>query len=186
MATTSLLGPTLVTLVVTVAPQVVLQNPAPCDDLYAMLQEVPHIQLDRINGPFESTWDGAEVEGCVIEFETTDSTLAGRVGPDLHADEGSDLFVRGWRMHPTILADGAGSGVYAIERGATLCIVRWEQPAYIDDSGEFVQSDTLTVLIQCSDRATGSRSSRVAALPRSAYQGEPDDWRQEQVAEVMV
>jgi hypothetical protein len=55
-------------------------------------------------------------------------------------------------MIPELMADGAGSGVHGLRRGSTECVVRWNQPAYIDDDGSFVQSDTLTMLIQCRAR----------------------------------
>ena len=129
------------------------EQAAPCDELRALLEPVPHEALTQTVGLFESTWNGETRDGCVIGFETSDSTRNGVQAPDFFPDEGTELHRAGWRMAPGILADGAGSGVHGIERGATLCVVRWDQPAYLDDDGEFVFSDTLTILIQCTDRS---------------------------------
>ena len=52
-------------------------------------------------------------------------------------------------MIPAMMADGAGTGLYGIRRGNTVCVVDWEQPAYLDDDGNIVQSDTFTMRIQC-------------------------------------
>jgi hypothetical protein len=133
------------------------EQPQPCDELQALLEAVPHVALTQTVGSFESIWRGGTLgggtfEGCVIEFETNDVTRGGVEAPDFFPDEGSDLHRAGWRMAPGILADGAGTGVHGIERESTLCIIRWEQPAYVDDDGDIVSSDTLTILIQCADR----------------------------------
>lgn len=111
---------------------------------------MPHTSLTRATGPFESTWDGAMRDGCVIDFETTDSALDGATVPDFFAEAGTEIYEQGWRMNPSIMADGAGSGVHGIERGSEHCVISWAQPAYLDDDGEFVFSDTFTMLVQCS------------------------------------
>lgn len=132
-----------------------------CDELFEMLATVPHVSLVRSTGSFESIWDGATREGCELRFETNDSTLAGAMAPAFVAEPGSEVHARGWRMHPGILADGAGSGIHAIEKGDSLCVIRWEQPAYLDDDGEFVVSDTFTMSVQCSQAG----DPRIADLP---------------------
>ena len=63
--------------------------------------------------------------------------------------EGSEMHALGWRMSYGIGADGPGSGIFGIERDAVRCLVRWEQPAWIDDEGEFQQSDVFSMTIQC-------------------------------------
>jgi hypothetical protein len=60
------------------------------------------------------------------------------------------MYRDGWRTIPEIVADGAGSGIHGIQRGPTRCIIRWEQPTYIDDLGRLVESESFTMSIQCS------------------------------------
>ena len=122
----------------------------PCGDLVGALSAVPHVSLDRRDGLLKSTWDEHPFQGCQIDFETNDSTLSGASAPDFWADDpASDMYRAGWRMVPEILADGPGSGIYAIRRDATRCVVQWAQPAYLDDDGNIVQSDTFTMVVQC-------------------------------------
>lgn len=123
----------------------------PCDAFYEALRAVPHVSLALGTGAFISIWDGEKYDGCEVEFETNDSVRAGTAAPDFFADPGTDLYNAGWRMLVDIGADGAGSGIHGIQREAVLCIVRWEQPAYIDDDGKLVVSETLRMWIQCRD-----------------------------------
>lgn len=125
----------------------------PCDVFYNSLQAVPHVSLTVEEGGFTSIWDGERYDGCEVEFETNDSTRAGIAAPDFLADPGTDLYSVGWRMRVDIGADGAGSGIHAIQREAVLCIIRREQAAYIDDNGELVQSKTLRMWVQCAGGA---------------------------------
>lgn len=122
---------------------------APCDFFYQALEPVPRVSLTRNAGSFQWIWDDEEYEGCQIEFESNDSTLAGAAVPDFFAEPGSDVYREGWRMSQGIGADGAGSGIHGIERGTVRCLIRWEQPAYIDDDGEMIVSETLRMWIQC-------------------------------------
>lgn len=124
-------------------------QPDSCDELYETLVVVPHVLLTRHSGPLESIWDRETIQGCEIAFETNDSIRNGAVVPTFLADRGTEMYRSGWRMIPEIGADGAGSGIHAIRRGRARCVVRREQAAYIDDDGTFVESGTLTMLIQC-------------------------------------
>lgn len=126
-----------------------VEQPDSCDDLFEMLAVVPHVSLTRNSGPLNSIWDRETVQGCEVAFETNDSIRNGAIAPTFLADPGTDMYLAGWRMIPEIGADGAGSGIHGIRRGPARCVVRWEQAAYIDDDGTFVESDTLTMLIQC-------------------------------------
>lgn len=121
----------------------------PCRAFQRALEPVPHVVLTHRIGPIESMWNGEPPAMCEVKFETTDSVLAGAVVPDLVARQGSELQAAGWRMIPEILADGAGSGVHGIQRNGVRCVIGWEQPAYIDDDGSFVPSDTFSMVIQC-------------------------------------
>ena len=124
-----------------------------CDAFYRELATVPHVSLTIATAGFTSVWDGERYEGCEVEFETNDSTRSETAVPNFVPDPGTRLFRDGWRMRNDIGADGPGSGVYGIQRGTVLCVIRWERPAYIDDDGEFVQSDSLAMGIQCRDDA---------------------------------
>lgn len=157
---------------VTLPPTYPPPRPEPCDELYAQLAAVPHVSLTKRVGPFESLWSGEPLAGCEIAFETNDSTLGGRVAPDFRADPGTDMYGSGWRAIPEILADGAGSGVHGIRKEATRCLIRWEQPAYVDDGGGIVQSATLTILVQCSDRPPGVGLGRESARS-TVWSGDP-------------
>ncbi len=121
----------------------------PCDFFHSALQQIPHQSLDRTAGEIEWLWDGSIHQGCQIVFVTTDSLTTDVDVPDFDALSGSDMANLGWYPVDSLTADGAGSGVFGITNGDTLCLVRWSQPAYIDDDGEFVQSETLTMTIQC-------------------------------------
>lgn len=121
----------------------------PCEFFFTALENVPHVVLSMSTGAFVSTWDGMEYNGCEIDFETNDAVSAGVSIPSFDAVEDSEMYRRGWRMSEGIGADGPGSGVFGIEKEAVLCVVRWAQPAYIDDDGGFVQSETFSMKIQC-------------------------------------
>ena len=127
----------------------------PCDAFYQDLLVVPHVSLTVAADGFTSIWDGESYAGCEIEFKTNDSIRSGVAAPSFFADPGTALYDDGWRMRVDIGADGAGSGVHGIQRDAVLCIIRWEQAAYIDDDGTFVESETLRMWIQCREMGTG-------------------------------
>jgi hypothetical protein len=122
----------------------------PCEEFYRALEDVPHLTLALVSDSIQPIWSSEPAPACEVTSETTDSILAGAVSPDFLAEAGSTTYEAGWRLIPEILADGAGSGVHGIERNGTGCVVLWEQPAYLDDDGTFVQSDTFSLLIQCS------------------------------------
>ncbi len=126
----------------------------PCESFHAALEAVPHDTLVRTTGEIEWIWDGEPVRGCQARFVTHDSLVAGHDVPEFDAIQGSEMYRLGWRMSPGIGADGPGSGIFGIERDTVQCLVWWEQPAYIDDDGEFVQSETLSITVQCRERAS--------------------------------
>jgi len=130
------------------------QAPAPpCDVFVDALDAIPHVTLARADGRFESVWDGETYAGCQVDFQTTDVLLAGASVPLFEAAPGSGLFAAGWRDDPMVVADGPGSGVSAIQRESTQCVIAWSQPAEVDDAGGIVQSDTFTMRVQCRNRA---------------------------------
>ncbi len=120
-----------------------------CQPFLGPLEVVPYVELSVYSGVFESVWDEQRYHGCEIRFETNDSIRGGAVVPGFDAIDGSEMQRLGWRPSTGIGADGPGSGVFGIEKDTVACIVRWAQPAYIDDDGEFVESETLNMTIQC-------------------------------------
>ena len=120
-----------------------------CEPFYTALEAVPHVALSLKTGEFVSNWDGLRYRGCEVEFETNDSTSAGVGLPAFDALEGSEMYRLGWRMIREIGADGPGTSIFGVEKDSVACIVRWDQPAYIDDDGEFVQSQVLNIAVQC-------------------------------------
>jgi hypothetical protein len=121
----------------------------PCAEFYAALEEVPHVSLTTREGPIQSIWTGESAPACEVAFETNDATLGGSVAPDFWAEPGTATYRAGWRVIPEILADGPGSGVYGIQRSGVRCVIQWAQPAYIDDDGTLVQSETFSMRVQC-------------------------------------
>jgi hypothetical protein len=127
-------------------------GPDPCEYFFAALKAVPNETLWHRAGEFESLWGGQKYRGCEVRFVTNDSLRAGAAVPDFDALPDSEMYRLGWRMSDSIGADGPGSGIFGIEKDTVLCVVRWEQPAYIGDEGEFVQSEILSMTIQCRER----------------------------------
>jgi len=127
-------------------------QPDSCAYFFDALQAVPHESLTRRHGPYKSTWDGMLHQGCEVKFVTHDQLRAGKTVPTFEAFPDSELYRLGWQTVPSIGADGPGSGLFAIENDAVLCLIRWAQPAYLADSGDIVQSDTLDMAIQCRDK----------------------------------
>jgi hypothetical protein len=123
-----------------------------CEHFFTALEDVPHVVLSVTTGDFVSIWDNAEYSGCEIEFETNDALRAGTPIPDFDAIQDSEMHRLGWRIAQEIRADGPGSGFFGLEKESVLCVVRWAQPAHIDDDGEIVQSETFSMKIQCRDQ----------------------------------
>ena len=135
-------------------PALPVEQTQPCDEFHQALLIVPHVALSRRVGVLEGLLRDQGAQGCEVAFETNDSTLGSAVVPDFMADPGNGTYEAGWRVIPEMVADGPGSGSFGIRRGPILCLVRWEQPSYIDDDGGFVQSETFTMLIQCASVLT--------------------------------
>jgi len=124
-----------------------------CGVIYQILDTVPHSRLTQSEGQFASFWDQSTISGCQVTFVTDESLLGGKTAPDLEAGEGSLMYRRGWRMNHSYLADGPGTGLFGIEKESVLCLIRHEQPAYLDDYGKIIQSETLTLDIQCQNKS---------------------------------
>jgi len=130
----------------------------PCEPFAVALEAVPHVALAVRSGRFESMWDQVEYDGCEVEFETIDSLKARTPVPSFDAIEETEMYRLGWRASHGIGADGPGSGIFGIEKDAVLCVIRWSQPAHIDDSGEIVHSEIFTMKIQCRERSEETES----------------------------
>ena len=113
------------------------------------LEPIPHQSLSLDSGAHDSIHDGRTYTGCTVRFETNDSLRSDRQMPNLDALEGSELYRLGWRADNSIGADGPGTSLFAIRRTPWLCVVRESQPAYLDDSGEIIRSETLQITVQC-------------------------------------
>lgn len=124
----------------------------PCETFFSALKTVPHDELTRMDGTHRSLWDGKKYAGCEIRFATNDRLLSGRRVPDFDATEGSEMYRRGWRLNNSFVADGPGTGFFAVEKESVFCLVRHEQPAYLGDHGNIIQSETLSITIQCRHR----------------------------------
>lgn len=121
----------------------------PCGYFLKALRAVPHEKLIRTDGAMQSLWDGETVSGCEVLFVTNDRLRSGSAVPGFDALEGTELYRMGWRTNPSLVADGPGSGIYGIENDAALCLISHDQPAELDETGKIIQSETLTLAVQC-------------------------------------
>lgn len=125
----------------------------PCHYFYEQLKDIPHEQFDRESGDITFSWDGETYNGCEITLITNDSLLtdAPRLprftrGPDPVLEE------QGWRYNLRYDADGPGSSMYGIEKGDTLCLIHYAQPAALEESGDIVQESVLTITLECREK----------------------------------
>jgi hypothetical protein len=120
-----------------------------CEYFFSVLKSVPHNRLTRNDGVHKSLWDGKKYVGCEIRFVTNGKLLSGNRVPNFDAIKGSEMYRRGWRINNSFVADGPGTGSYGVEKESVLCIFRNEQPAYLEDHGNIIQSETLSITVQC-------------------------------------
>ena len=125
-------------------------NQHPCGHFFRALKAVPNESLTQSTGEYRSLWNGAKHVGCEVKLVTNDTLNRNHHPmPNFDAQPDSELYRHGWRTNNAYTADGPGSSVYGIEKEKTLCVVREDQPAHIDDRGSIVQSETLTITVQC-------------------------------------
>ncbi len=136
-----------------------------CDTFVQALEPLPHESLFQRSGPFNSTWFKTGAFGCEMVMVTSEQRLAGQPLPDLTAAPGTLLYRQGWRIQPTYIADGPGTGVIGMEKGQTLCLVYTEQFAWIDDAGHHQQSDEIRIRVECLAGDSASGGPRVL-IPR--------------------
>ena len=54
-----------------------------------------------------------------------------------------------WYRHPRFDADGAGSTSFGIWRPGVLCVLNWEVPAFLADSGTSTRDEVQHVELAC-------------------------------------
>ncbi len=122
----------------------------PCEYFFRSLKALPNEKLTRRSGEHESFFDGKEYIGCEVRFVTNIRLVPDRnVIPNFSAQESTDLYLEGWRMNNSYAADGPGSSSFGIEKGKTLCLIMDHQPAYLDEKEGIIQSETITIVVQC-------------------------------------
>jgi len=144
----------------------------PCQYFYSTLAALPHDTLNVSSGEGVWLWErGSETEalsrsfvGCEVRFVTNDSLTVGFQVPMFDPLEGSEMYSLGWRFTPGVLADGPGSGIFGLHKDSVECLVDWNQEAYIDDNGDFWQSDVLEMTIQC--RGPGALQESAGQRPQ--------------------
>jgi hypothetical protein len=128
-------------------------DPNPCQYFYRSLSATPHEELALRFGHYTSVLDHQERRGCEVTFRSTGEILAGHEAPSFAADEGSDIYRRGWRQDAGLHADSAGATIFRIEGPAASCDVFRGQSAGADDPpGDAAGSDDVAITVQCSPR----------------------------------
>ncbi len=130
-----------------------------CEPFFQALNAVPHESIFQRSGPYTSAWFEAGAIGCTVVMVTSEQRLGDRKLPDLTAAPGTPLHQAGWRINQKYIADGPGTGVMGVEKDGILCLVYTDQPAWIDDTGRFMQSEQITIKVQCmaGEQARGPR-----------------------------
>lgn len=123
-----------------------------CEYFFLSLESKPHEELTHRNGEYQSLLDGKKHTGCEIKFVTNDILLSGIKVPDFTPVEGSEMYRNGWRVNNSFSADGPGTSLLGVQKKTVLCLVGYNQPAYLDDQGNIIQSETLSITVQCRNR----------------------------------
>jgi len=133
-----------------------------CGYFYKTLKSFPHTEIKNTQGKLKPLWTEKEITGCKVFYKSTDKLLSGaKKFPDFRATEGSDLFKDGWYGDFKFDADGPGSSMHGIRKGNILCIILYDQDAYIDEkTGEIVQSEIITSTVQCSEDQSHNKPSQ--------------------------
>ena len=121
-----------------------------CSQFHQKLSELPHDQLKLNTNGFVSLFDGNQLDGCEVVYESNKSLVSG--------DRVHDLYIElinsdGWTQNNDYAADGPGSSTVAIENGGHCCIIHWSQHAWVDEeTGELKQSDRIKLVVKCALR----------------------------------
>ena len=123
---------------------------AACSYFYKKLTELPHVKLTVNDDGFQSMWDGKEMSGCELIFESHASIVSGE---KVYRIFQSFIQTPGWKIDNNLLADGPGSSSVGIENDKHKCCINWSQHAWIDEkSGKLTQSNHIEMIIQCSPK----------------------------------
>jgi hypothetical protein len=107
---------------------------------------------------FVTFWDGKQIDGCEVVFETDESMVSGEV---VHQKFESFLNLWGWSLNEKLMADGPGSSTVGIEKDSNRCLINWSQHSWIDEkTGEIKQSDQIKIVVQCSPEQTTNKSAK--------------------------
>lgn len=122
-----------------------------CEHFYRVLSRLPHTELQINYSSVSATPEYHRLDDCAVTFRTDDSLMIeGAEGlPSFRAEEGPNLFVAGWREDLIYAANGSGTGSYAIRKDTALCIIRWDQTSWIDDSGLIIRSHLVNLTAHC-------------------------------------
>ena len=128
-------------------------NPVHGDDsacrlFYDKLSKLPHTKLTVNTNGFVSFWDGKQINGCEVAFETDESMVSGKV---VHQKFEAFIKLKGWSFNEKLIADGPGSSIVGIENDGNRCLINWSQHSWIDEkTGKIKQSYQIRIVVQCS------------------------------------
>lgn len=119
-----------------------------CTYFHNKLLEIPHTRLlENITG-FTSIWDGKNISGCEIVYESNILLVS---GPDVYKLFESLTHRPNWIINNNFLADGPGSSTVMIENKVNRCLLNWSQHAWIDEvTNQQKQSSQIKIIVQCS------------------------------------
>ena len=119
-----------------------------CTQFHQKLSELPHINLKLHTNGFVSIFDGNQLDGCEVVYESNESLVSGDRGHDLYIEF---VNAKGWKQNNKYGADGPGSSSVGIENDGYRCLINWFQHSWLDDrTNEIKQSDQIKMVIQCS------------------------------------
>lgn len=136
-------------------PGLAADDPAPvaapwsegCAAVGGTIEEVFGFRPEIREGTFPFWHD--ERRGCRLAFAKPTAELGQGASPEEALRE--KLAARGWRDDPRHSADGPGTTVFGLRKGAVLCIISAGAQAWIDDDGEFGVSDTYEFEATCAE-----------------------------------
>jgi len=121
-----------------------------CTHFYNNLSELPHNRLvENISG-ITSIWDGENLQGCEIVYESDISLVP---GTDVYKLFESLIYCPNWIIHNNFISGGPGSSTVGIENKMNRCLLNWSQHAWLDEeTNEQKQSNQIKIIVQCSDK----------------------------------
>lgn len=118
-----------------------------CSYFYHKLSQMPHSKLIMNNGDFKSVWNGKQLNGCEVIYESNVSMVAGSKVFELFE---SLKQTPGWAINNDLVADGPGSSSMGIENETHRCLINWQQFSWIDEeTQQYEQSSDIKMVVQC-------------------------------------